>query len=187
MKYLMFFAFSLLLLSGNAAAVGFSAGAAFTATPLAGNISVHCRDGDQSDTAFHACHEEILEPVEASYFLGTEGVAASRVELTAHYEDGNMRAKDLRYNAATGRSEAVNLWIATLFQRPLLDYGQNRIEYVMRDGQGSTMSKGEFLVQVNRGDRRRCRSRTYWSNSMSDCRSPGFLCSRYFRDEDYCR
>lgn len=189
MKYVRIFAFLVAFnaVPADVGAVGLSAGDVFSATPLAGDLTVRCNDGGQQNTAYYACYEEILEPVDTSYFLGPEGESASRAELTANYENGETRTMDLRYNAATGRSEAVNLWLSSLFQRPLLSYGANRISFSMRNEADAELSRGEFLAQVNIGARRRCRARTYWSSSMSDCRSPGFACSRFFRDENYCR
>lgn len=168
---------------------GFSTGNDFTATMLYGEISVSCHDSGRSDHSYVRCSSEVLDPAEFVRFIGPKDVAADQVALSATWESGQVREKTKGWDSAAGRStERFNLWIATLFQRPLLDYGKNAIRYFLKKG-GQIVREGSFTANVRRGERRVCRRRRhYTSSNLSDCRPPSTnLCDRYFRDENYCQ
>lgn len=181
------FGFLLVISSTNAIATpGFTGGDLFEAIRLSGDITVTCREGNQSETRRIYCRGEILNPGEYTYFRGPEGLAADRVFLRATHEDGSIQEKRESYDSEEGKSDEVNLWIRTLFQRPLLEYGSNRIEWNMtQDGQ--SVADGEFSVDVVQGQARQCRHRWYNSNSMSDCRGGSSVCSQHFHWENYCQ
>ncbi len=132
------------------------------------------------------CRGNILNPGEFTFFEGPEGVDADEVVLTALHEDGSIKEKIESYDSSIRRSDDVNLWIRTLFQRPLLEFGQNTIQWDMKSSDQS-VSHGTFIVNVVRGQVRQCRHRWYNSNSLSDCRGGGgFVCDHHFRRENYC-
>lgn len=168
---------------------GFSTGNEFSAVLLYGELSVSCSEGGQYDTAYYRCREEVLDPAESARFTGPRGVDADRVELSAVWETGTVREKDSGWEPAAGRSAGrFNLWIRTLLQRPLLDYGRNAVRYRLTKD-GKIAREGELVAAVKRGQSRSCRRRRHYSsNNMSDCRAAASsLCDRYFRDEDYCQ
>lgn len=169
--------------------VGFETGNDFSAVRLRGEITVSCSDpGRGQDISRLRCQEEILEPAEFVRLLGPAGVDADQVALTARWESGKTRSKTGSYDGAAGRSGRFNLWISTLLQRPLLDYGVNQLGYVLKKG-GRPVSEGAFTAVVRRGEQRLCRRhRWYHSSDPSDCRAGASrMCDRYFADEDYCR
>jgi hypothetical protein len=170
------------------AGVGFNAGNEYDATPLYGEVSVTCYDNGRTEHASFRCRDEILEPYDHVRFVGPEGVDADKVELEARWENGKTRKKKKGYDAAGRRSTGYfNLWIATLLQRPLLDYGRNAIHFVMKKD-GRRVAEGDFVATVNKAPRRVCRYRRhYTSHNASDCRGGSSVCRQLFRDENYCR
>ena len=169
---------------------GFTDGNQMTSVQLRGEITVHCRSGSESDRRFHYCRANILNPREFSHFHGPSSIELNdvdRVELVATDEAGDVVEKSSRYNAEERVSSGrFNLWINTLFQTPLLNFGTNEIDYKLLSS-GTVRHEGNIRVQVDRGEARTCRHRFYNSSNMSDCRSSGYICSRYFREEAYCR
>jgi hypothetical protein len=167
--------------------VGFSGGENYEATPLSGSISVQCNQGVETRTAFFDCHEEILMPYDFDYFVGPKGVDADEVVLVAKRQDGSTREKKGAYSSATARSKnQFNLWIATVFQRPLLNHGKNEVTYTLNKN-GKAVSQGTFNVYVTNGQPAQCQRRHYFSSVMSDCDAPYSSCQKYFRDENFCK
>ena len=173
----------------DSAGVGFDAGNEFDATPLYGEVSVTCFDNGRSEFASFRCRDEILEPFDHVRFTGPAGVDADAVELSARWENGKTRSKKGGYDADLGRSSGhFNLWIATLLQRPLLDYGANAVHFVMKKG-GSRVAEGDFTATVRKAPRRECRYRPHYpSHNANDCRAGSTsVCGRMFREQSYCR
>lgn len=168
-------------------AQSFSKGNKYTATHLYGDITVSCEEpgrGRHIETFY--CHEETLDPVEMDYFVSEEAIDADEVELTSMFNNKEVKqSKD--FNSTEKKSKKVfNLWVYTLFQKPLLDYGKNTITYNYKKN-GQSVKTGTFDVQVDKGPDRTCQHRFYFGTS-SDCSGNGsFICSRYFDDENYCQ
>lgn len=166
---------------------GFTGGSSYEAIDLYGDITVTCRAGGQQDTRRLYCRGQILNPGEYTYFQGPEGVNADNVYLKATHADGSFREKNESYDSSIGRSDEVNLWIRTLFQRPLLEFGENQIEWIMSE-RDQPVASGSFSVEVIEGQARECRHRWYNSADMNDCRGGGSnICYRHFRRENYCQ
>lgn len=166
---------------------GLSSGTAFTSQEIRGRVHLRCQSPRGNDFAIFHCAQNILRPGEWDSFVHPEKVDGDEVTLTSHQQSGKVREKSEDYNSETGESDSFNLWIATLFQRPLLDYGLNRIDYeVTKDG--IVKDIGSFDVNVERSDSiLRCPARTQYSSRLSDCRSSGHqVCHRYFRGLNYC-
>lgn len=169
--------------------VGFDAGNAYDATPIYGEVSVTCFDNGSTDHASFRCSDELLEPYTHVRFVGPEGVDADAVELEARWENGKTRKKTGGYDAGARRSSGhFNLWIATLLQRPLLDYGANAVHFVMKKA-GVRVAEGDFTATVRKAPRRDCRYRPhYTSHNAGDCRAGSTsVCDRMFREQRYCR
>ncbi|MCM2279365.1 MAG: hypothetical protein NDJ89_14920 [Oligoflexia bacterium] len=183
------FAFSLtlgLLSQAGATQTGFEGGNEFEAIAIEGTLAIRCHQGSESDFAIFDCRSEILEPGEYARFVTEPGGAADRVILTATRENGSIRTKSDRFDAAKGQSEGhFNLWISSLLQRPLLNYGANRIHYSLKRDKVEERS-GDFIVNVKRGPTRVCARGSMTSFRLDDCRIPGFACSQYFERENYC-
>lgn len=176
------------------AEIGFKKGNRLTAVLTQGDILVQCSGsggfppgtGGPSSASFR-CQEEVITTGEFDYFVGPERIQADAVTLTATHADGSTRTKKSGYDSAKGQStDTFNLWIATLFQRPLLDVGLNKITYTLTY-KGKTTSSGKFEATVKDGGRKVCQRRgSYWSPNASDCQNPSAMCSRYFSENNYC-
>ncbi|GIL18831.1 MAG: hypothetical protein BroJett040_25820 [Oligoflexia bacterium] len=177
----------LLLFSSSAFAVGFSHGNEFQSLPIYGEVTVSCQEGSNSGYANYQCQDLLLSPTEMDYFAGPANIDADQVVLTATRRDGSQKTKSSSYNSDKGRSTSrFNLWIATLFQTPLLQDGPNKVHYKMtRDGQ--VVSEGDFQANVTRGHSATCPRGYITSSTMADCQSPYSACQRYFSNYNYCQ
>jgi hypothetical protein len=156
-------------------------------TPIQGELSVRCESGRQSDWATFDCRSDILEPADHDYFVTDSGILADHVDLHAVHEDGSTRDKDEDFDSEKGQSkDTFNLWIGSLFQRPLLNGGVNRIGYQLKKD-GNVVKTGDFVVNVKSGAARTCQRDYVTSHSMSDCHNGGVVCDQYFRRQDFCR
>jgi len=179
---------ALLVISSSVFATGFTGGDTFTSQNIEGRLTVSCmgtQPGPSIGTA--NCSMNLLNPGEYSYFVGPK-VDADSVSLQATWESGKKsKVKTEKYDGALGKSKkSFNLWISTLLQRPLLDYGKNVVSYTLTKN-GAVVLQGEFDVQVNTAGTKYCaRSGFYTSTSSQDCATPSAYCDRYFRDNNYC-
>lgn len=172
-----------------ATSVGFVRGNTRTAVELHGEVFVLCPNngGAGPGQAVHYCRGYVMEPSSYDYFRGPDGLVASEVSLTATREDGSTRTKRSAYDGQTYRStDSFNLWISTLFQRPLLKEGQNKISYTLSQDQ-TIVGQGEFQVLVQDGPARQCPRSTYHSSNPEDCRSSFSVCDRYFSQYNNCK
>lgn len=167
-----------------AAGPGFSSGSNFVAYAIQGQVVVHCSDGT---SASYNCRDSVLDPASYDYFIGPAGVKADEVALSCLRADGTRRDRISNYNSTLGRSsDSFNLWISTLFQRPLLLPGINKIDFQLRNlGQG--VVRGVFEVVVNYGAPRTCPLTHYNSTDSNDCQSQYTVCQKYFEQYQYCR
>lgn len=166
---------------------GLSQGSEFSATPVHGSLSVDCQDSSGQDFANYDCSDVILEPTDNDYFVTQPGGHAAQFELRAVHEDGSVQKKNGDFDPTRGRSKSsINLWIATLFQRPLLNMGTNRISYQLKNG-SVTEKSGEFDVHVRQGKERVCPHDFVNSPTLDDCRSSANVCDNYLWRFNYCR
>lgn len=166
--------------------IGFSGGSEYSSVPLNGSITVQCNSGIESRVSHFDCRSEVLFPYEFDYFYGPK-MDADEVVLVASREDGSTRKKDGSYDGSAGRSKKhFNLWVSTVFQRPLLNFGKNSINFNLKKN-GRSVSTGNFEVNVSAGEPRYCARRYYFSSTMQDCESNWSMCQKYFADENYCQ
>lgn len=183
-KYLL----ALLLCSTTSFAAGFSGGEQFSTVNLFGRLNVQCSGPQGTTSGFADCRGQILNPGEYSYFVGPKSEADS-VTLVATHEDGSVsKPKTEKYDGLAGKSKkSFNLWISTVFQRPLLNFGKNIVNYTLSQN-GKMNEQGSFIVNVVDGGRSVCqRTGFYYSTLESDCQFPQNLCSRYFSENNYCQ
>jgi len=187
-KFFIALVFSILS-SAQIFAAGFDSGENFEAVILRGTVYMTCEENGRRDFGYVNCVDEALEPYNHVKFESRELVDADKVELTATWEDGTVREKSSSFDRETGKStDHFNLWLSSLFQRPLLDHGKNVITFrLLKDD--ALVKSGNFDVIVHTGQERKCSAiGRYWSNNLSDCRFPSqHYCGRYFREENYCR
>ncbi|MBO9666567.1 MAG: hypothetical protein J7501_07100 [Bdellovibrio sp.] len=169
---------------------GFSSGNDFKATPLEGQVVVTCEGFNGGGSASFTCRDVVLDPVSYDYFKGPRDARATKVELTNKRDDNSVRTKSDDYDGARGRSRgSVNLWISTLFQKPLLMAGKNRIHYKVTGDNTSAapFAEGDIVVTVTRNKARSCPTTHYNSADVNDCTSQYSVCQRYFEQFNYCR
>lgn len=173
--------------SALAQADNFGGQTLFEAVSFSGQLRIVCDDPQEGrDFAHVDCQETNLEPFEYAYFYTDAGIDANSITLKSVWENGAERKKTVGYDPETGRSQSrVNLWIATLTQRALLAVGANQIHYKLKKD-GVEVKRGQFTVNVLRGEGRRCRMGYYASHDSNDCRFPERLCPRYFANKNYC-
>lgn len=163
--------------------LGFST-SSFKSNDLRGHLSISCIDGRLSSTI---CRADVLFPVEFDYFYGPKGIKADTIQLTAVHQDGSRRTKSESYKSDLGRSKGrFNLWIVSLTQRPLLEFGQNQITYKLLSGD-QVADQGTFVVEVIAGPSLRCPNSHYFENIPGNCNTPSVLCDRYFYENNYCQ
>lgn len=174
---------------------GFKSGNTLEYKSAVGDVSVHCRSsggslpGRPSGPTFakYRCYGYSLTPGDADYFVGPK-INADEVELVAVRADGSKRSKKGEYDSAKGQSkDAFNLWIETLFQKPLLKMGRNDVTWTLRR-EGRSVQTGSFIAEVfDRGDLR-CPAASETSWDPSDCQNSGRICGDYFfRYGNQCR
>nr|BFD64630.1 hypothetical protein BdHM001_33110 [Bdellovibrio sp. HM001] len=167
--------------------VGFEKGNSLTVTPIQGQVRVMCGGFNGSGSAVYTCRDLVMSPNAYDYFVGPRDGRATKVELTAVHQDGSGRRKTESYSGSRGRSEdAFNLWISTLFQKPLLENGTNKISYRLL-GSNAVYAEGTFTAVVNKSVPKECPATTYQSTDINDCSSQYSVCQRYFREFNNCQ
>jgi hypothetical protein len=174
--------------------IGFQSGPEFHATPVEGTVIMTCENGNNKITSTYKCRDVVLDPRSADYFIGPVDPTLNQVFLTSLHEDGTFRSKSSGYDGVAGKSQTpINLWISTLFQKPLLMKGVNRVRYSFKSNIDSQITsfedygEGEIIVRVKTGVNRRCPTTQYRSTDPADCSSQYSICQRYFENYNNCR
>jgi hypothetical protein len=170
--------------------VGFSRGSTFNSIPVQGEVRVRCNGFNGAGTATFTCRDVVLDPVAYDYFLGPKEAGADRLELGMLYQDGTNRVLMVGYDGTYGKTtDALNLWISTLFQKPILKKGINTIRYRTYSSRSfaDILAEGEIQVEVRRGNPRVCPTVTLDSSDINDSQSQYSICQRYFEESKYCR
>lgn len=175
-----------------AAEVEFQAGSNFQSVNLSGSVGLWCpndrksiEEGAQKQSyRLVNCRANILMPAEFSKANYNGGVEADEISLSVTQGSGKRVTKSARLKNGVS-TKNFNLWVRTLFQRPLLDFGTNQVEYSVTNDD-HLVAAGTFDVYVDSLPDRQCRHRTYSSPFPSDCNNTLSICDRYFRDENYC-
>lgn len=167
---------------------GLRSGTEFTSVSIRGSVSVQCMTPQGNSSAVFSCGDNILYPGDFDFFYHPDKVAGDKVTLRSEQANGRVRTASKNYDAQTGLSKTrFNLWISTLFQRPLLNFGVNKIDFEVTE-RGVITDIGAFEVVVNRSaEVQTCQRRHYFSSNLDDCRNGANICSRYFRELNYCQ
>lgn len=186
-----FVALSLFGLQSAIAATGFVGGNDFNFKGATGYLSVTCFSSGGSpsgpSSASFRCDGFSFTPAEEAQFSGPR-VNADSVELKAVHADGSTRTKTGTYDGKKGLSDDVfNLWIDTLFQRPLLKFGKNTVTYTLKR-KGSKVASGQFIATVNDLGDMTCPSDSTTSWDANDCVNSSRVCDEYYRRNGHlCR
>lgn len=177
-----------------AADPGFVTGNQFTAVPVSVHISVSCQQSGwpPSGPTYGAglCEDVILNPAEYVSFVGPTDIDANQISLKVTRPNGSWLEKIAGYDAAKGKSTSTfNLWMRSLTQKPLLNYGDNAITYSFRKN-GQEVLGGSLTATVSEGEERRCRySEHFTSGNSSDCTfvTNGPYCRMAFARQNWCQ
>lgn len=147
-----------------------------------GLVSEHCGFGSESrinhyncsDTSISAGSYGAVKILDGS--LDADWVKLQRV--------GSKYIKGVKFLASESRSvRKINLWVSSVFQRPLLKRGENIIKYTFFKNK-LVVLEGEFVVNVVDGDYIACRNGRIYSAS---CQGYYQVCSNYLYRSNYCR
>jgi hypothetical protein len=178
------FLFGLTLASSAMAQTGFVGGNTFEYTQATGDVFVNCpRTGGGApsgpSSASYRCYGYVFAPAESAQFSGPK-IDANFLELTSTRADGSTFTKTGDYLGARGISkDTFNLWIETLFQRPLLKIGRNDITWTLKKD-GRVVMTGNFLAEVFQKPSLRCPTVSETSWDANDCVNSSRVCSDYY-------
>ncbi len=156
--------------------IGFSSGDTFSAYDYEGSMTLFC----PGESRRVICRGHGLEPGEFDHLVFPSTIDADKVTLTRTNTRGDTRTKssDIR-NGQSRSKKSFNLWIRTLFQRPLLSMGDNTIRYSFEKN-GNVIEEGTFHTQVIDGGIKSCRHLTL-TGGQGECQNPSLKCNEYFR------
>lgn len=187
MIYATLLSFVLVLLSMKPAFANFKNGNELVTAPIEGTATVRCDGFNGRQTAVYQCRDLVMDPGPYDYFMGPVVTNGTAVNLKAFHQDGSSRSKSEKYLGSRGISvETFNLWISTIFQRPLLEYGANRVMWQVVDDSERVLAEGQFVANVKRGPARQCEPAFYNSTDANDCNSQFTVCQRYFEQNNFC-
>jgi len=168
------------------ARVGFESGDHFFVHSVYAEVRVHCHTPSENRTIVYDCHESVLLPTEVDFFNGPRGTRANELILLKIQDPKSKRVAE--YNPQIGQSRnQINLWMRSVFQRPLLNLGANLIEFELFENRVS-VGKGTFSVLVSRGSSLNCtHTGVYQSNKIEDCQYPQKFCEDFIKVNNYCR
>lgn len=160
----------------------FKSGSQFKYTNIEGTLTIQCDTQKRTIT----CRDVFLDPWPYDVFVGPRNPKAEKVELQATVKS-DTKIVIVPYNGKTGISSEINLGIYSLFQKPLLRAGENKIRYVLLGRKNEILETNTFDVSVARGKSRVCPPKEVFTLRNSDCDHPYTLCQLYFRDQNYCK
>lgn len=162
--------------------VGFKRGAEIVTDEIDGYVSVNCQENG-SRWITYSCYDIALKGGAYGKLAVTNGtIDADWVKLQ---REGDNIIKGAAFNAETQETGFnFNLWIRTLFQKPLLKKGKNIINFTFTKNRAE-VAKGQFEVNVVEGEYRSCPRST--STYYGSCPSAYNACMDYFRRFNYCR
>lgn len=167
---------------------GFSKGSSFSSIPVQGQVQVFCNSITGTGSAIYTCRDVLLNPQAYDIFVGPQDTRAKKLDLSCAREDGSVRVRASAYDGISGKStDSFNLWISTLFQKPLLYYGKNKLSYTIKSEKNEIIEQGNFEVMVTKGAMKECPTATYYSSDMNDCNSQYSVCQRYFEEFNNCQ
>jgi len=177
---------ALISLLAHAEIAGFSDGSLFTPVHLSGDIHITCSNPNGHNSTIYRCQDSYFSPATHSKFVIDSNIDADTVVLKAYHQDSSTTSKNGDFIPEAGQSKkAFNLWVRTVFQKPLLKIGQNIVEYSLYK-KDVLVESGEFKVNTTPKTDKRCRRESYVSSDLNDCNFPSLMCARYFREQNYC-
>lgn len=144
----------------------------------AGRVSARC-DGNYRS---YYCSADILAGGDYGAIQVNETIDADWLKLQ---RVGSKYIKGAKFDSENGRTgHNYNLWLASFFQRPLLDYGKNTIKYTFTKNK-QVVLEGTFEVVVQKRDNYNCYNGHLVYNGS--CPSVTTICDDYLFRRNYCR
>jgi hypothetical protein len=163
-------------------ASGFSKGNDRSSISLTGDLRVICPG---QGAQYVRCEADYLSGGEFDYFQSSLGLKADKVVLSNVADTGHRAEKSMRFDSKNQTTTSrVNLWSLTVFQRPLLDLGKNRVTATYFKAE-KPIGGEQVIVQVERAAPRWCRPDTLWVEHCDGIVDS--FCDEYFHQQDYCQ
>ncbi len=160
----------------------FTRGDSFQYANIDGTLTITCKARTKTVT----CRDVFMEPWPYDTFVGPRNFHVQSVELRSTVGTESQIVV-VPYDGKTGKSAEVNLGVYSLFQKPLLKVGENKLRYVLLDKKNTVIEVDTFNVSVTRGKTRSCSPRETQTENPEDCDYSYSLCQLYFRNQNYCR
>jgi hypothetical protein len=174
----------LLILFCSFASAQFSRGFNFQFVNINGELNIVC----PSRTVKTICHGTHMEPWPYDSLMGPKVQQAISLQISASIDSNSeVRKLNVDYDGRIGSSDEINLGVSSLFERPLLRVGNNKIRYSLVNRRGDSLLDSEFVVVVNRAQARTCPKQMVQSAINADCEIPYSSCQQYFKDQKYCQ
>jgi hypothetical protein len=151
------------------------------------NLSVNCFDGEDHNYVEIQCSSWDILLSTKSYFFGPFNITADTIVFVAFWENGKVVKKRRSYHRVLERTKKrINLFATSLYKRPLIGIGKNRIIYTMFYKR-EKVYMGELTFTVSKESIvRTCLDRTIDRMDMRMCRNSASACNYYFFLEDAC-
>ena len=155
----------------------------FDVITMQGIVSVRCQSGQYPTSRIFQCYDSNIKDGNSKRLQILTDVSADRVNLK-NTKSGIKKNSSINFST-NETSRAFNLWIETLTQKALLNYGENLIEYSLtKDGQ--TLITGTYSVNVEKSEERRCPNGFLFYNG-NQCPDNFTICRDYFYKYRYCK
>jgi len=163
--------------------IGFDRGPIMSQIKLRGAVSSWCSDinGRQVNVNYF-CRQNYLEGGNFSKIIViNQSIDADFVKVQ---RKGSKFIKSSKFDSVKGESAAAfNLWVGSLFQRPLLKSGKNHIIYHFYKNKKIVL-EGMFEVEVGNEITRDCGFGQL--PNIPSCENQTFVCNRFFKEYNYC-
>lgn len=163
--------------------IGFEKGNEFIVTPAEGRVFVRCNNPTDPGWGSHYCSGYFSNPGSHAKLVNTgTPINADKVEALATHADKSTRKKDEDFHSDSQSSDAFNITIKTLLQRPLLERGINTIDYKFTK-EGRTVQSGQFQAVLEVGESVVCED---LSISLAGNCNTSSACAAYWNRQPRC-
>lgn len=178
--------FVFVLVGGQAFSADFEGHTEFESYDVRGTYKVTCL-GATTKFQTHLCKAYGMHPFNWARFSHSPKNYVEYVTLKSHRPDGKSVTKRLQWNEQLEQSfEEVNLWKKSMFVKPLLSHGVNKVDYSFTV-KNKVVESGSFDVTVNKGNHYRCETLTETKKNSKYCDDSMEACTYYFNKQKNCQ
>jgi hypothetical protein len=150
---------------------------------MEGYVNVRCNNGQYPSSQFFQCYSSNIE---GGNYQKLQILTKEDVDWVYLKNSTTGITKNSRLNSeSTETNNAFNLWIRSLTQRALLDYGVNEIEYRLTKNRQDVLS-GTYRVNVIKSEQRVCPQGFLYYGGRQ-CPDRYSICRDYFYRYNYCK